>query len=197
MVYKNLTITDIPCIKSFFRRRDNRIDRNPADDYFNLDFRKKRRIDFNAAVYIAGTFLNTASHNLCHRHTGNPQVIHRFFQMIISGQSGNNNNLIHSRCPRRIFRNDRNFRIFLCGRNFLIYLRTQTRIFVDIHCHCIGNIHNAESRIRGRKPMLTGIQSYNFLFFADTKPKENFNNNKRNRNRDRRPGRYRRKSDQL
>ena len=152
-------------VQSFLGSIDDCAYRNLADNNFYLHFRQKGRIHLNSTIHLTSTLLDTAAHDLCHGHTGYTQIVQSLLQSLEPGELCDNNYFVDTGC-----RNCCGNRLYLycyvlhgCG-SCIIITYAKAGIFIYLHGHSVGNIHNAEACICGRKTMLTGIQT-NDLFF--------------------------------
>ena len=139
--------------------------RNLADNNFYLHLRQKGRIHLNSTIHLAGTLLDTTTHDLCHGHTGYTQIVQSLLQGFESCKLCDNNYFVDTGCRNCCRSCLYLYCRFLHGRRSgVIITYTKAGIFIYLHGHSVGNIHNAEACICGRKTMLAGIQTYNFLF---------------------------------
>ena len=76
--------------------------RNLADYNFYFHLREQGGIHFNTTIHLAGTLLNTTTHNLRHGHTGYTKVVQSFLQVLKLRQFCNNNNLINTVCHSHV-----------------------------------------------------------------------------------------------
>ena len=138
---------------------------DPADYDFYLHLRKQSRIHFNTTIHLAGTLLYATAHDLCHGHTGYTQIVQCFLQYFEPGELCNNHYFVDSGCGNCCRSCLYFYCCFLhgCG-SCVIITYAKAGIFIYLHGHSVGNIHNTEACICGRKTMLAGIQTYNFLF---------------------------------
>ena len=156
-------------VQSLLGSLDHSCYRDLADYDFYLHLRQQGRIHFHSTIHLAGTLLDTAAHNLCHGHTGYAQIIQRFLQNFKSCKLCNHNYFVDTGCRNCCGNRLYLYCRFLHGRRSgVIIAYAKAGIFIYLHGHSVGNIHNAEACICGRKTMLTGVQTNNLFFLRYT-----------------------------
>ena len=85
IVNKNLTISDMTCIKSFRCCLNDFFNRNVSDNDFHFYFWKYGNIHLNSTIFFSRTFLDSTSHNLRYCHSCYTQIIESGFQPFIFG----------------------------------------------------------------------------------------------------------------
>ena len=135
-------------IQCFFRRFDHRIDRNFSDYNLHFHFGKKVGIEFHTSVFFSGSFLYSASHDLCHCNSGYSQVVQCCLQCIKLRKPADNADLMHSciiyTIHTRLLTDHFDCGIHLSFGCLFIIILPQIRVFIDIHIHA-GHIINRES----------------------------------------------------
>ena len=173
-------MSGIQCLLGSF---DHFFYRNISNDDFYFYLRQQGCIHLNSTILLSRSFLYAAAHNLGNGHTGNSDIIHSFLQLIITGQSGDNGYFVNTSCSICCIDHS-HCCVFLCFRSSHITVLTKIRVFIYIHGHGIGYIHDAESCICTRKTVLTCIQTNNLFFLANTKSDGCLNNKESQRNSD-------------
>ena len=69
LIYEDLTVSDVAGVENFLGCLDHLVDRDLADNHFYFHIRKQGCIHFNTTVFLAGTFLDTATAYLRYRYT--------------------------------------------------------------------------------------------------------------------------------
>ena len=144
-VYKDLTITDMSCIQCLGCCFDDFLNRNISNDNFYFYLWKNGYVHLNSTIFLAGTFLDTTSHNLGNCHSCNTKIIQCCFQALVLGKFCNNNNFVHS-CICIYRSGYRYSRCSLDWRCCVIICYSKICVFIFIHC-TFCNIHDAESCI--------------------------------------------------
>ena len=88
-------------MKNFLCGFDNLLNRNKADNNFNLDFRKQVHIHLNATIVSRSPFLDTTAKNVCNGDSGYADFIHslhKLFQLVLTGNDNNLCKLMNAVC---------------------------------------------------------------------------------------------------
>ena len=96
VIYKDLAIADVTGIETFFGSFDDFFHRDIAADDFYFNFWEECSVNFGTTVFFAGTFLDTAAHNLCNGHTGDTKFIESFAEFVIPGKFYKDRNFVHA-----------------------------------------------------------------------------------------------------
>ena len=133
-------MTCIQCLGCCF---DDFLNRNISNDNFYFYLWKNGYVHLNSTIFLAGTFLDTTSHNLCYCHSCYTKIVQCCFQTLVLGKLCDNNNFVHSCiCVYRSC-----YRYRSCSLNWrccIIICYTKICVFIFIHC-TFCNIHDAES----------------------------------------------------
>lgn len=82
--------------RDIFGSFDDFFHRDIAADDFYFNFWEECSVNFGTTVFFAGTFLDTAAHNLCNGHTGDTKFIESFAEFVIPGKFYKDRNFVHA-----------------------------------------------------------------------------------------------------
>ena len=165
----------MPGVKRPFGCFNDMLHRDLAHDDLDLHLRQKCRVHFNAPVILTGAFLNTAAHDLGHRHARDAKIVQRLLQSVEFCETDNDRDLVHPGVEHRI-----SLFVEICAadhhrhRHFLLEVRrlrvvvlSEIRVLVHFHvCHA-ADVCDRETGVGAGKTVLRRIQAYDLLFLRD------------------------------